>query len=62
MKCAASSAKFPGLLEGHRQSRIRQRCVEISTRAALREMMPPGLITIITPILVGLVPDGRLKR
>ncbi len=29
------------------------RCVEISTRAALREMIAPGLLAIIAPILVG---------
>lgn len=44
--------EIPGLLEGTGVADY-QRCVEISTRAALREMMPPGLITIITPIAVG---------
>ena len=44
--------EIPGLLEGTGKADY-QRCVEISTRAALREMMPPGLITIITPIAVG---------
>lgn len=29
------------------------RCIDISTKAALREMRMPGLITIVTPILVG---------
>ena len=29
------------------------KCVEISTKAALREMMLPGAITIITPIIIG---------
>ena len=29
------------------------KCVEISTRAALREMIAPGLLAIIAPILVG---------
>lgn len=29
------------------------KCVEISTKAALREMMLPGLIAIVSPILVG---------
>ena len=29
------------------------RCVDISTRAALREMIVPGLVAIIVPILVG---------
>jgi len=46
--------EIPGLLEGTGKADY-QRCVEISTRAALREMMPPGLITIITPIVVGFI-------
>ena len=44
--------EIPGLLEGTGKAEY-GRCVEISTRAALREMMPPGLITIITPIVIG---------
>jgi len=31
------------------------KCVEISTKAALREMMLPGAITIISPIIIGVV-------
>ncbi len=46
--------EIPGLLEGTGKAEY-GKCVEISTRAALREMMPPGLITIITPILVGFI-------
>jgi K(+)-stimulated pyrophosphate-energized sodium pump len=44
--------EIPGLLEGTGKAEY-GKCVEISTKAALREMMPPGLITIITPIAVG---------
>ncbi|MBL7774940.1 MAG: sodium-translocating pyrophosphatase [Saprospiraceae bacterium] len=44
--------EIPGLLEGTGKAEY-GKCVEISTKAALREMLPPGLITIITPILVG---------
>ncbi len=44
--------EIPGLLEGTGKADY-QRCVEISTRAALREMIPPGAIAIVTPILVG---------
>ncbi|MBN8683563.1 MAG: sodium-translocating pyrophosphatase [Chitinophagales bacterium] len=47
--------EIPGLLEGTGKAEY-GRCVEISTQAALREMMRPGLITIVTPILVGLLP------
>jgi K(+)-stimulated pyrophosphate-energized sodium pump len=46
--------EIPELLEGTGQAEY-GKCVDISTRAALREMMPPGLITIITPILVGFI-------
>ena len=44
--------EIPGLMEGksHPDS---SRCVEISTKASLREMILPGLITIGTPVLVG---------
>ncbi|MBI2940250.1 MAG: sodium-translocating pyrophosphatase [Chloroflexi bacterium] len=31
------------------------RCVDLTTRAALREMVPPGLLAVGTPILVGLI-------
>ena len=31
------------------------KCVDISTKAALKEMLLPGLITIITPIVIGLI-------
>ncbi len=44
--------EIPGLLEGTGKADY-QRCVKISTDAALREMMTPGLITIITPLAVG---------
>ena len=30
-----------------------KRCVEISTKAALAEMVPPGILVMVTPILVG---------
>ncbi|MBW2994884.1 sodium-translocating pyrophosphatase [Candidatus Woesearchaeota archaeon] len=31
------------------------RCIEISTRSALREMIVPGFVAVITPILLGLL-------
>ncbi len=46
--------EIPGLLEGTGTAEY-GKCVEISTKAAIREMMPPGLITIITPIVIGFV-------
>jgi K(+)-stimulated pyrophosphate-energized sodium pump len=31
------------------------KCVDISTKAALKEMILPGLLTITTPVLIGLI-------
>ncbi|MEC7062906.1 MAG: sodium-translocating pyrophosphatase [Bacteroidota bacterium] len=44
--------EIPGIMEGTGTPEY-GKCVEISTKAALREMMLPGAITIITPILIG---------
>ena len=33
-----------------------QRCVEISTKASIREMVVPGLIAVLTPVVVGFAP------
>ncbi len=46
--------EIPGILEGSGKPEY-GKCVDISTKAALREMMLPGAITIITPIIVGFV-------
>jgi K(+)-stimulated pyrophosphate-energized sodium pump len=46
--------EIPGILEGTGKPQY-DRCVQISTEAALREMMLPGAITIISPILVGFI-------
>ena len=46
--------EIPGILEGTGKPEY-GKCVEISTKAALREMLLPGVITIVTPILVGLI-------
>jgi len=46
--------EIPGILEGTGTPEY-AKCVDISTKAALREMILPGLITIITPILIGLI-------
>jgi K(+)-stimulated pyrophosphate-energized sodium pump len=45
--------EIPGIMEGKAKPEY-GKCVEISTQAALREMMLPGIITIVTPIIVGL--------
>lgn len=44
--------EIPGILEGTGKPDY-GKCVEISTNAALKEMMLPGALTIITPILIG---------
>jgi K(+)-stimulated pyrophosphate-energized sodium pump len=46
--------EIPGILEGTGTPEY-DKCVEISTKAALREMLLPGAITIITPIIIGVV-------
>lgn len=47
--------EIPGIMEGTGKPQY-DKCVEISTKAALREMLLPGLLTIGFPILVVLVP------
>jgi K(+)-stimulated pyrophosphate-energized sodium pump len=45
--------EIPGILEGTGKPEY-GKCVEISTKAALREMLAPGIITILTPIIIGI--------
>ena len=44
--------EIPGLMEGTAKPDS-ARCVDISTRAALREMILPGVVAILVPIVVG---------
>jgi len=46
--------EIAGIMEGKAKPEY-GKCVDISTQAALREMMLPGAITIITPIIIGFV-------
>ena len=46
--------EIPGIMEGTGTPEY-AKCVDISTKAALKEMLLPGLLTIITPIIIGLV-------
>lgn len=46
--------EIPGLMEGQARPDY-ARCVDISTAAALREMLTPGLMAVIVPLVVGLV-------
>ena len=45
--------EIPGIMEGKGTPEY-AKCVDISTKAALKEMLLPGLITIIAPIIIGL--------
>jgi K(+)-stimulated pyrophosphate-energized sodium pump len=44
--------EIPGIMEGTAKPDS-ARCVDISTRAALREMVVPGVTAILVPVLVG---------
>ncbi|SDE85473.1 sodium-translocating pyrophosphatase [Ulvibacter litoralis] len=46
--------EIPGIMEGTGTPEY-AKCVDISTKAALKEMILPGLLTIITPIIIGLI-------
>ncbi|MGB7843129.1 MAG: sodium-translocating pyrophosphatase [Salinimicrobium sp.] len=47
--------EIPGIMEGTGTPQY-DKCVEISTKAALREMLLPGLLTIGFPILIVILP------
>jgi K(+)-stimulated pyrophosphate-energized sodium pump len=48
--------EIPGLLEGKPEAKPDyDRCVQISTKAAIREMILPGAMALIVPIVVGFV-------
>ncbi len=44
--------EIPGLMEGKAVADFR-RCVDISTAAALKQMIMPGLLAIVAPVVVG---------
>ena len=47
--------EIPGLLEGREVGKPdAASCVDISTRAAIKEMVLPGLVAVIVPVVVGL--------
>jgi K(+)-stimulated pyrophosphate-energized sodium pump len=43
-----------GIMEGTAQADS-DRCVDITTRAALREMVMPGLLAVVAPIAMGMI-------
>ena len=46
--------EIPGILEGKARPDYSS-CVSISTKAALREMIVPGLMAVVAPLLVGIL-------
>jgi len=48
-------AEIPGIMEYKAEPEY-DKCVEISTQASLREMMLPGAMTIIFPLVIGFLP------
>lgn len=44
--------EFPGIMEGTQQPDYKK-CVDISTGAALRQMIVPGLLAVICPVIMG---------
>jgi K(+)-stimulated pyrophosphate-energized sodium pump len=46
--------EIPGIMEGTGEPEY-GKCVDISTRAAIREMLLPGAITIVFPLLIGFI-------
>lgn len=51
--------EIPGLMEGTAQA-DHARCVDISTQAALREMVNPGILAVVVPVLAGLADRNGL--
>jgi K(+)-stimulated pyrophosphate-energized sodium pump len=48
--------EIPGLLEGKEGVKPDSaKCVDISARAALREMVLPGVVAVIAPVLIGFI-------
>ncbi|MGB1365091.1 MAG: sodium-translocating pyrophosphatase [Candidatus Poseidoniaceae archaeon] len=46
--------EIPGLLEGKEGVKPdSQTCVDISTKAALREMVGPGVVAVVAPVVIG---------
>ena len=46
--------EIPGIMEGKARPEY-EKCVDISTSAALKEMIIPGLIAVVVPVVVGLI-------
>ena len=46
--------EIPGIMEGTGKPDT-ERCIEIATNASLKEMILPGIVAIISPVLVGFI-------
>lgn len=46
--------EHPGILAGTEKPDY-NRCIDIATRASLKEMIVPGIVAVVTPILVGVL-------
>ena len=46
--------EIPGIME-YKAKPEYEKCVAISTKASIREMVAPGLIALITPVIVGFI-------
>ena len=44
--------QFPLIMQGAKPEY--DRCVQISTKASLREMLPPGALVLLSPLLCGI--------
>ena len=47
-------AEIAGLMEGKARPEY-GKCVDICTKAALKEMLAPGLMTVVAPIIIGVI-------
>lgn len=45
---------IPGIMEGKAKPEY-AKCVDISTAAALREMLAPGIMAVVVPIVIGII-------
>lgn len=46
--------EHPGIMDGSEQPDY-ARCVDISTKAALKEMIMPGILAVVSPLIVGFI-------
>ncbi|MDD4065693.1 MAG: sodium-translocating pyrophosphatase [Bacilli bacterium] len=44
----------PGIMKGTSKPNY-SRCVDISTKAALREMLLPGILAVVSPVIIGII-------